>query len=214
MARPEFQYPKSLMERVGDWVAQRLENLFDDLPGVDVPAGSFGGGAGSLIGWLLIILALAAVLAVVVVAVRHWVPRVDDDSGKLSEAEAEHRRRASEWAREAQDHEGRGEWKLAMRARYRELVRTLVDRKQVADLAGLTTRELLQDVATTTPGATADFESACMLFELPWYADVPTGPVENARIRSLSEAVLAEPVEQTVDAAMVAAAGRVEVEAP
>ena len=38
--------------------------LVDDLPGVDVPAGTFSGGAGSLIGWLMIAVAVAAVAVV------------------------------------------------------------------------------------------------------------------------------------------------------
>ena len=52
----------------------------------------------------------------------------------------------------------------------------------------------------TTPGAAEDFESACLLFELPWYADVPTGGAENARIRELSATVLAVPVEAPLHA--------------
>jgi hypothetical protein len=98
-----------------------------------------------------------------------------------------------------------------MRARYRELVRTLVDRRQVADLAGATTRELLDDVAVTTPAAASEFESACLLFELPWYADVPTGPEENRRIRELSASVLAAEVERRIDSLLQVEPGRVEV---
>ncbi len=211
MRRAEFQYPKSFMERIGDWVAERLERLFDDLPGVDVPAGTFSGGAGSLIGWLMIALAVAAVAVVVVVAIRRWVPTAPDDEEPLSEVEAQHRRTARQWAGDAERHEAAGEWKLAMRARYRELVRTLVDRRQVADVAGATTRELLGDVEVTTFAAARDFESACLLFELPWYADVPTGPQENRRIRELSASVLAAEVDQPIDSLLQVEPGRVEL---
>jgi hypothetical protein len=123
----------------------------------------------------------------------------------------EHRRRAGEWADDAERFEAAGEWKLAVRARFRELVRTLVDRRQVADLAGRTTGELRDDLATTTPGATDAFDTACLLFELPWYAHVDTGAAENARFTAAAAAVLAAPVERTVDDRPVTAVGAVVV---
>ncbi len=212
MSRPEFQYPKSLFERIGDWIADRFGNLFDRLPGGG-PTGSFGGGVGSLVGWLIVVLAIAAVVAVIVIAVRHWVPRIEETGEKLSEIETEHRRRAREWAAEADELEARGEWKLAIRARFRELVRTLVDRSQVADLAGRTTRELLEDVTVTTPGAADAFDTACVLFELPWYGDVPTGPQENQRFRSLAAQVLAAQQESDLHDGETPRVGRVEVHA-
>lgn len=211
MSAPEFQYPKSIMERIGDWVAERFEGTADEVPGVDVPAGTFTGGAGSLIGWLIIGLAAAAVVVIIVMAVRHWVPRRRDDDEPVSEVEVEHRRSAGEWAGDAATHEAAGEWKLAMRARYSELVRRLVDRHQVKDLAGRTTRELLDDLTGTTPAATEDFGSACLLFELPWYADVPTGAEENQRIKELSAAVLDAEVVEPIDLGLRVQPGRVEV---
>ena len=87
--------------------------------------------------------------------------------------------------------EAEGEWKLALRARYRELVRTLTDRRQLPDVAGRTTGELRVDLDRTTPAASADFDVACLLFELAWYADVPTGVDENARFREAATGVLA-----------------------
>jgi hypothetical protein len=215
MSRPEFQYPKSFMERLGDWIGERLEGLFDRLPG-DTPSPSFGGGAGSLIGWLLVVSALAAVVFIIVIAVRRWVPRVADSGEELSEIETEHRRRASEWAAEANDLESRGEWKLAIRARFRELVRSLVDREQVADLPGRTTGELLADMSATTPGAVESFDTTCLLFELPWYAHQRTGPEENARFRVHAAEVLAALKEHDLHdhaagVADTAAVGRVEI---
>lgn len=211
MSAPEFQYPKSLMERIGDWVAERFEGTVDEVPAVDAPAGSFNGGAGSLIGWLIIILAVAAVVAIIVLAFRHWVPRQRDDDEPLSDIEVEHARSAGDWAGDAAGYEAAGDWKLAMRARYRELVRTLVDRRQVADLAGRTTRELLDDLTSTTPAAAEEFESACLLFELPWYADVPTGAAENHRMKALSASVLDADVLEPINLGLRVRPGRIEV---
>lgn len=212
MSRPEFQYPKSLAERVGDWIGERIDRLFErlNLPDVGVGGSSFGGGVGSIVAWLLIVVALAAVIAVIVVTVRRWRPRTRDVE-ELSEAEVEHRRRAGQWARDAERHEAAGEWKLAIRARLRELVRTLVDRRQVADLAGRTTGELVDDIGFSTPAAMDAFEEACLLFELPWYGELPTGAAENARFRELASAVLEAPVERTVQGGPVAETARIEV---
>lgn len=209
MSRPEFQYPKSIAERIGDWIGERLDRLFDrvGMPDTGLGGGSLGGGVGSIVAWLLIVLAAAAVIAVIVITVRQWRPRAREEE-LLSEAEVEHRRRAGQWARDAERHEAAGQWKLAIRARLRELVRTLVDRRQVADLAGRTTGELVDDIALTTPAATAAFEEACLLFELPWYGEWPTGAEENARFRELAAAVLAAPVEHHMDGRPVAEPGR------
>ena len=202
MSRKEFQYPKSLWERIQEWFAERLDDIFGrspDLPvsGPETPS-SFGGGIGPLIGWILIIVAVAVVIFVIVIVVRNWVGRVSEEEEPLSETELEHRRRAAEWAGEAASHEAKLEWKLAVRARYRELVRTLTDRHQVVDLAGRTTGELRTDLAATTPTAEDDFDTACLLFELPWYADVPTGEDENRRFKAAATAVLAAPVQHRV----------------
>jgi hypothetical protein len=197
MARPEFAYPRSLWERITDWIGDRLADL---LPGGAGPGGSFGGGIGTLVGWAIIFAGLAAVVVLVVVAVLRRV-RLTPGEGEppLGEVEREHRRRASDWAAEAAELEAAGQWKLAVRARHRELVRTLVDRGQVADLAGRTTGELRDDLHSTTPSASEPFDTACLLFELPWYADLPTGPDESARFRAAAAAVLAAPVEGTLD---------------
>ena len=213
MSRLEFQYPKSIMERIGDWIGDKLDELFNRAPSPDVPNvnGGFGGGAGSLIGWLIVLLAVAMVVAVVVVVVRHWMPRVGDDEEALSDTEVEHRRKAREWASEADRLEAEGRWKLAIRARFRELVRTLVDRRQVADLAGRTTGELRGDVEATTPQAAEAFDTACLLFELPWYGHVATGEDESRRFKDAAAAVLAAPVEHHVGDQPVAAAGAVVV---
>jgi hypothetical protein len=195
MQRPEFQYPRSIMERIGDWIGDRLDDLFGRMGTPDVPSSSFGGGVGSLVGWLLVFVAVVAVVVVIVVVLRNWIGRTPVEEEPLSDTELEHRRRAREWAGDAERHEARGEWKLAMRARLRELVRTLTDRHQVVDLAGRTTGELRADLAVTTPDAHEEFDTACLLFELPWYADVPTGEAENRRFKQAAARVLGAEVQ-------------------
>lgn len=214
MSRPEFAYPRSIPERITDWIGDRIDDLFDRMPEIGSPSGPappLGGGIGSLLGWLLVIAAVAVVVVVIVIVIRRWVPRVRDSSTSATHVDTEHRRSASQWASDAERYEAKGEWKLAIRARFRELVRTLVDRSQVADLPGRTSGEMLADLTRTTPDATDSFHTAAMLFELPWYADVPTGEAESARFRRAAETVLAADVLEHVDAEPSVRVGRVEV---
>lgn len=188
MARKEFRYDKSLLDRIGDWISRQLDRLFG---GVEGPAGgaAFGGGAGSLVAWLVIVVALVAIVATVVYVLRKRVRRPEPDEPVL-DSEIEHRSPASRWRREAEHHEAAGEWKDALLARYRELVRTLVDRRQLPDVPGRTTGELRADLRRSTPEAAEPFDAATLLFELAWYADRPTAADENADFRRLAAEVL------------------------
>lgn len=191
MSRPEYDYGPSWFDRFAEWIGKQLERLFG---GVDVeqPAqgGQFLGGIGHFVAWFLIIAAALAVLAVVIYVIVKRTARGEVDDTPATETEIEHRRAAAQWRSDAERLEAEGEWKLALRARYRELVRTLTDRRQLPDVAGRTTGELRVDLDRTTPSASADFDTACLLFELAWYADVPTGPDESARFREAASGVL------------------------
>ena len=211
MSRSEFDYSPSAIERVFEWIAEQLSKLFQPGEGSG-SGGSFGGGIGWLFAWLIVVAAVVALVAVVVwvVANRSRRQRAEDDE-PLTPAEVEHRRAASEWMSDAERWEAAGEWKEALRARYRNLVRVLVDRRQLADVPGRTTGELRADLDVTTPDAREDFDTCCLLFELAWYADVPTGPEENGRFRSAADRVLSAPAQDHFDPVMlfdVAGVGR------
>ncbi|MBS1837091.1 MAG: hypothetical protein JST64_05280 [Actinobacteria bacterium] len=193
MSRPEFSYRPSILERFGRWVGDELQKLFGG-SGAPGAGGVFGGGIGSLVAWLLIV---AAGVALVVLLVRIIATRTRSaprERTPTPDIEVEHRRTAKDWAADAARLEAAGQWKSAMRARFRHLVRVLVDRHQLPDVAGRTTGELRGDLRASTPTATADFDSCCILFELPWYADAATGPEESARFRAAADRVLAAPV--------------------
>jgi hypothetical protein len=193
MARPEFDYSPSVLERISEWIGEQLSKLF--APAETAAGGSFGGGIGTLFGWLIMLAAVAAlvVVAVWVIANRSRRERGEDEE-PLSPTEVEHRRRADEWRSDAERLEAQGRWKEALRARYRHLVRVLVDRRQLPDVPGRTTGELRGDLAATTPDAVDEFDTCCLLFELAWYADVPTDAEGNARFRTAAGRVLAAPV--------------------
>lgn len=193
MSRDEFQYPKGPIDRLSEWINDLLERIFGDAEPTTSNAPNLGG-LGSVIAWLLIVVAVVAVVAVVVYVVRNQVRRRRPADPDL-EVEIEHRRSAREWASDAERLEAAGDWKGALRARYRHLVRTLVDRGQLPDIAGRTTGELRQDLARTTPAATAAFDTASLRFELAWYADLTADEQQVAELRAAAEQVLAAPHE-------------------
>jgi hypothetical protein len=187
LAEPRYSYEPSLLERAVEWLAEQLGRLLPDGGG---PGGSFGGGIGALVAWVLIVAAAVAAVVIVVAVLRGRTRRPPTDDGPLSETQIEHRRSARDWDEEAARHEAEGNWKEAVRARYRFLVRTLVDRGQLPDLAGRTTGELRADLAVTTPSAAADFESATRCFELIWYAGAPAGRGDAALVAAAAGRVL------------------------
>jgi hypothetical protein len=182
MSREEFQYPKGPIDRLTEWINEQLERLFGSAEPTTSTAPNLGG-LGAVIAWLLIVVAVVAVVAVVVYVVRHQVRRRRPADPDL-EVEIEHRRSAREWASDAERLEADGDWKGALRARYRHLVRTLVDR---------TTGELREDLARTTPGATEAFDTASLRFELAWYADLAADEQQVAELRAAAALVLDAP---------------------
>jgi hypothetical protein len=199
MARPEFDYGPSWLERAFEWIGDQLSELFDAGDGT-ATGSSFGGGIGALFGWLLIILAVVAVVVLLAWAIVNRAGGTGrSERPAVTDAEVEHRRRADEWLADAERLESEGRWKEAMRARYRNLVRVLVDRRQLPDVPGRTTGELRGDLDRTTPAAREDFDTCCLLFELPWYADVATGPAENARFQETAARVLTAPAADRFD---------------
>lgn len=187
MSQRRFSYEPSLVQRFLRWLGEQL-------PDVEGQGGSFGGGAPAWVAWLIILLTVAAALVVGVLLVRSRRRSGKADAEPVSETEVEHHRRAADWRSEAERFEAEGAWKEALRARYRELVRTLVDRHQLPDVPGRTTGELRGDLAATTPDAADAFDTACLCFELAWYADLPTGEAQVRSVRSAATSVIAAPV--------------------
>lgn len=180
LARPEFQpEQKGLVERAFDWVGDTLGDLLDGL---------FTGGGNALLAWFILALIVGAVAFLAVRLGR----TVRADHAGVEERRRPPRRPPVEWLREAEEHEAKGEWRAALRCRYRALVGDLVARQLIPDVPGRTTGEYRREVADAAPAAAGDFAGATELFELAWYGHRPTGPDENARFRDLADRVLVE----------------------
>ena len=100
------------------------------------------------------------------------------------------RRTAAEWRAEAEGRERDGDWRGAVRCRYRALVAELAERGLVDEVPGRTAGEYRREVAGAAPDAAADFAGATELFELAWYGHGETDAAAAARFGSLADRVL------------------------
>lgn len=184
LGRGEFQPPdRSLLERVIDWIADRLPS-FD---GASVTTG--GGGSGVLT--LVLLALLIAGLGLAVRALLRQPRRHRSDVELEPEAEVEAHRTAREWSAAAARHEAAGEWKDGLRCRFRALTERLAGEGVVPDTPGRTSGEYRLDVASTLPEVSGDFEHAALLFDRAWYGDFDTGPEEAEEFAEHADRVLA-----------------------
>jgi hypothetical protein len=178
LARQEFQRPEpTVLERIRDWIGDRLSSLFDSLT---------GGGAGSVVGWVVLVLAVGALIWSLTRLSRSIRPdpvapaRVRIDQGRTPDA----------WRAEAERLEADGGWKDALRCRYRALLGDLVRVGMIEDVPGRTTGEYRGEVEAALPAAGAAMGTATDLFEWAWYADLPTGAGEAERFRLAADDVV------------------------
>jgi hypothetical protein len=175
LARPEYRHPgPSLLERVQrdvlDWVARVL-------------SGVVGAGLGA---WI----ALAVILALVVVVVWRVAGGVTRDPGQGVAVSSRRLRPAADWRAEAEAHERAGEWRQAVRARYRALVADLAGRGFLQEIPGRTAGEYRAELGEALPAVSPQFTGATELFEGAWYGRRPTAAADAAHLRELSDQVL------------------------
>lgn len=179
LARQEFQRPpdpwfERVQETVLDYLGRALNALFE-------------GGAGTAAAWIVVGLIVGGLVFFGLRIGR----TVRADPGRALEVAVTPRTTPAEWRARAEGFEAAGDWKQALRCRYRALIGDLVDRDVVRDIPGRTAGEYRVDVGDTAPAAEPDFAGASDLFEAAWYGDEPTGPDENRRFRDLADQVLA-----------------------
>jgi hypothetical protein len=178
LSRPEFrQAARPLLSRV--W-ARLLERLGDLL------ASFASSPAGSIVGLILFLLILAA-LAALAVRFARGMTRDPEVAAAISSAP---RRSPEEWRSEAEAHERTGEWRQALRCRYRALLADLGGRGLVEEGPGRTAGEYRGEVEHNAPAAAEAFAGATELFERAWYGRTPTGAGEVTHFRDLAGHVL------------------------
>jgi len=178
LSRPEFrEAARPLLSRLWDWVLWRLGELLTALVGTS---------AGSIIGLLLFLLLLAALAALAV----RFARGMTRDPEVAAAIPAAPRRGAEEWRAQAESHERAGEWRQALRCRYRALVADLAGRGLIDEVPGRTAGEYRGEVGRNVPAAAEAFAGATELFERAWYGRTPTGSGELTQFRDLAGRVL------------------------
>lgn len=176
LGRPAFdEPPEPLFERLADFVLERLGQAFSALT---------GGGRGALVAWLILAVTVAVVAALafrVVATVRRDRTARQADGGERVESQS------VDWRAAAALHEAKGEWRDALRCRWRALVADLAGRRVVEEVDGRTAGEYLAQVRVRAPDAGDAFSRATSVFEASWYGARPTGPDDVARVRELAE---------------------------
>ncbi|MDQ1396649.1 MAG: hypothetical protein QOG64_1908, partial [Acidimicrobiaceae bacterium] len=175
LSRPEFRRPgKSLQQRAFEWIRDRIIHILD------------AARPGTAIG--LVVVAVGVVVVVFLVVRFGRTVQADPDRAVLVTSDVG--RPATDWRAEAAAHEEAGQWRQALRCRYRALVADLAARGLVDEIPGRTSGEYRAEVAMSRPGAAEDFGGATDLFERAWYGSVDAGPDENERFRALADRVL------------------------
>ncbi len=178
LSQPQFRTAgPSLIDRARSWLGRQISHALNA-----ALAGRFG-----LVG-VLVLLVLAA--AIVVVVVR--VARASRHGGRAHGHRIEGASRLpADWLAEAVACEARGDWRGALRARYRALLAELAARGFVEEVPGRTTGEYRAEVTVNLPTAAPEFGGATDLFEATMYGDQAAGPGEAAELGALALRVLA-----------------------
>jgi hypothetical protein len=178
VSRPEFRpTPKTPIERLRTWAYHQLGRLINDV----ITAGPHG-----IIGALLALILVAGLVIIIVRAVR----ATSTNPVRAGLAVNGPRRTPADWLAEVARCEAVGDWRGALRSRYRGLVAELARRGLLEEIPGRTTGEYRRAVDANLPNRSDDFGDATELFEHAWYGDEPTDAPASARFRALAERVL------------------------
>ena len=186
LSRPEYHHGKSIMQRINEWISDRLDDLLRAL--------SFGGTFPQFVAWIILGVLLAVVVAFIVWTVRSGgfgrAKRAErEDAVVLSSSEVH--RSPREWLAEAVRHEEEGRWREGLLCRYRSLVAEMVRLEVIAELVGRTAGEYVRDVRNRRSDVAPTFSAATDLFEEVWYGGEESGSEERDRFAGLAESTLA-----------------------
>ncbi len=181
----EYQAP----EQGGRSILDRIREWFGDLvPDISGPGGRTLDGASLVIVGVVVVGALS-LLGWVLARTRRARPAPDDVVD--AEVEVTPLRTPTQWSAEADRCEAAGDHRGAVRARFRSLTSTLVDRDLVVDAPGRTVGELRVDLAERAPEAGPAFAPLADLFERVWFGSSGASADDSATARRLAAAAAA-----------------------
>ena len=171
---------KSVMQRIVDWLADQITLPF-----------TAASGGNNIVGFVILV-AFVGLLAYVLSRLRFNLPKSASANDVVDVGvDAEEDRPPDLWRAEAEAAEAAGEWKDALRARYRWLLGELFDRQVLTNVPGRTPGEYRNDVRRALAEPADEFATATDLFERAWYGSEDTGAEENRRFRECADRVLA-----------------------
>lgn len=180
LSRPEFQRPpKSLYQRALEAISEAISEFLDLV---------VSGGRGAVVAWIVLGVMAAAVVFLVVRGLQGDRRRPGRTGGEGLDVEV--RRPAADWAAEAARHEAAGEWRDALRCRYRWMIASLAGAGLVDEIPGTTAGEYRILVGAALPRSAQPMAGATDLFERAWYGNEGTGPAEAAEFSDLAGRVV------------------------
>lgn len=177
LAERQFHHHTSPVVRAYDWVGEHLSRLF---------AALFENHGLSVLGLVV----AGTVTALAVVAAIRFVRRTHRDAMAPGPALVAGSRPAVEWDAEAGRHEARGEWRDALRCRYRALVAELGRRGLLDEVPGRTAGEYSRQVAERMPAGSETFRQASDMFQAAWYGLEQAGPHDVEVMRRMVASLL------------------------
>jgi hypothetical protein len=199
LERPEFAPPKKTwLDRALDWVGDQIARVADWLARLFPNRGPSvrGGGQGiaNALAWLMLGALLGVTIWFVARALLRRRGRAKRTKPRKVTAQrvvvVDRSREPDEWRTMAAARAAAGEWREALRCRYRALVGDLARRGLLDEIPGRTTGEERAQLSATSPPAAPTFSEATDLFDRVWYGDEPGGVGEHDRFAALEAEVL------------------------
>jgi hypothetical protein len=160
------------------WVFEHISRFFDKVVRV-AP-----GGLPSLLVVVVLVVALVVAIRLGVGPVRLRDALTDRRRGAAARTAAQYRDEADAFA-------ARGEFKEAVRARFRAVIRELEERGVLDPRPGRTAGEIAREGGAAVPAIAADLRAAEVTFDEAWYGTRAATAADYARLRDADERIRA-----------------------
>jgi hypothetical protein len=167
---------KSPVERFIDWLLDKLNDAFEAAVNVTP------GGLPSLLVLALVIVAIVVALRLGLGPTRLRNALTDRRRGAASMTAAEYRAEAERLA-------AASDFKEAVRARFRAVVRELEERSVLDSRAGRTAGEIAREGSAAVPAIAADLRDAAGTFDQVWYGRRDATAADYARVRDADDRI-------------------------
>jgi hypothetical protein len=168
----------SPIQRVMSWVWEHFLKLFSKLASITP------GGLPSLLVVILVIVAL-------VVATRLGLGPAHLRDALTDRRRGARVRSADEYRAEAESLAASGDFKEAVRARFRAIIRELEERAILDPRPGRTAGEIAREGSTAVPSIREDLHAVAATFNRAWYSRVPATRADYDTVRDADERIRA-----------------------